>query len=229
MATRSRRSSSSRKRPARRRKTAAARRARARTNRPTRARAARKRPSRRSAAGPARAKRPTRRPARSRPSRRRVGSMAARERPPSELDFEAGNERTGRGGDARTVGEQREAYPPRRVREAGLTGGETPQRDRITADDAAPDTLLDDEGGQNPADQRGPRSADTALSVVDESAIGAGGGRDEAEDAEVDPISREEHRRLRKRVARSGGDLANLEPNESLAGSPGRERNRDSE
>jgi hypothetical protein len=68
-----------------------------------------------------------------------------------------------------------------------------------------PETLLDDEGGQNPADQRSPRAADADLSVVDESAIGAGSGRDEAEDARTTPISRAEHERLRRRVARSGG------------------------
>jgi hypothetical protein len=123
---------------------------------------------------------------------------------------------------ARTAGEP---IPARRVREAGLTGGETPQRDRVTADDASPETLLDDEGGRNPADQRGPRPADTTLSVVPGAAIGAGGGPDEAEAARQTPISREEHRRLRRRVARSGGSVRNLEPNESRAGSPGRHRN----
>jgi hypothetical protein len=116
-------------------------------------------------------------------------------------------------------------FPPRRVREAGLTGGETPQRDRITADDASPETLLDDEGGMDPAEQTGPRPADTSLSVVDAAAIGAGGGRDEAEDAQVDPISPDELRRLRARVARSGGDVTNMEPYEMRAGSPGRRRN----
>ena len=115
-------------------------------------------------------------------------------------------------------------YPPARVREAGLTAGETAHPERNTADDAAPDTLLDDAGGRDPADTRGPRAADTALSVVDASAIGAGGGRDEAEDARVDPISPAEHRRLRQRIARSGASL--LEPHESRAGSPGRSRNR---
>jgi len=147
-----------------------------------------------------RALRDARKPALSRPSRRR--------------------------GDARPVEEPQERYPPSRVREAGLTAAETPHPERNTADDLAPDTLLDDAGGMNPADPRGPRAADTDLSVVDSSAIGAGGGRDEAEDARVDPISPEEHRRLKRRIARSGASL--LEPHESRAGSPGRRRNRKS-
>lgn len=116
------------------------------------------------------------------------------------------------------------AFSPARVREAGLTAAETRHPERNTADDAAPDTLLDDEGGQDPADQRGPRPADATLSVVEGAAIGAGGGRDEAEDARAHPIGRDELERVRRRVARSGASL--LEPNETRAGSPGRGRNR---
>ena len=117
-------------------------------------------------------------------------------------------------------------FSAQRVREAGRTAGETAHPDRNTADDLAPDTLLDDEGGQDPAGQHGPRSADTLLRVVDDSRIGAGDGRDEAEDARADPISAEEHRRIKRRIARSGGGVKALEPNESRAGSPGRRRNR---
>lgn len=117
-------------------------------------------------------------------------------------------------------------FSDQRVREAGRTAGETDHPSRNTADDLAPDTLLDEEGGQAPAEQHGPQSNDTLMRVVDESGIGAGGGRDEAEDAQVDPISPAEHRRLQQRVARSGGDVTALEPNESRAGSPGRRRNR---
>jgi len=117
-------------------------------------------------------------------------------------------------------------FSDQRVREAGRTAGETDHPERNTADDLAPDTLLDEAGGQEPAEQQGPQANDTVLSVVDASAIGAGDGRDEAEDAQVDPISPAEHRRLQRRVARSGGDVTALEPNESRAGSPGRRRNR---
>jgi hypothetical protein len=117
-------------------------------------------------------------------------------------------------------------FSARRVREAGRTAGETAEPSRNTADDLAPETLLDAEGGQEPAEQHGPQSADTRLRVVDARGIGAGAGRDEAEDAQADPISPEEHRRLKRRVARSGGDVTQLEPNESRAGSPGRRRNR---
>jgi hypothetical protein len=192
------------------------------------ARSTRTRKARPASTRPARAKartRALRKPALSRPSRRAAGRAQAPEREVvNALDFEAGDERSGRAGDRKRFTAQRDEYPPARVREAGRTAGETAHPERNTADDAAPDTLLDDEGGQNPADQRGPRAADTALSVVDISAIGAGGGRDEAEAAQVDPIDPAEHRRLRQRVARSGTSL--LEPNESRAGSPGRGRNR---
>jgi len=117
-------------------------------------------------------------------------------------------------------------FSGQRVREAGRTAGETDHPERNTADDLAPDTLLDEEGGHEPAEQQGPQSADTLMRVVDESGIGAGDGLDEAEEAQVDPISKAEHRRLQQRVARSGGDVGALEPNESRAGSPGRRRNR---
>jgi hypothetical protein len=117
-------------------------------------------------------------------------------------------------------------FSSQRVREAGRTAGETEHPERNTADDLAPDTLLDDEGGQQPAEQRGPQPADAALTVTGDIGLGLGGGRDEAEDAQVDPISPAEHRRLQQRVARSGGDVTALEPNESRAGSPGRRRNR---
>lgn len=167
----------------------------------------------------------TRRPALSRPSRRRAGAATAPDQRATALRPEAGDERSGRAGDRVPFRETQERFPPRRVREAGLTGGETPERDRVTADDASPETLLDDEGGRNPADQRGPRASDAMLSVVDESAIGAGGGRDEAEDARQEPISPQEHARLKRRIARAGGSVANLEPNETRAGNPGRDRN----
>lgn len=114
-------------------------------------------------------------------------------------------------------------FPKRRVREAGLTGGETPQRDRITADDLSPETLLDEEGDHDAADQRGPVAPETQLTVS--RAPGMGGGADEAEDAQRQPISRAEHSRIKRRVARSGGRITNLEPNETRAGSPGRRRN----
>lgn len=186
------------------------------------ARSARNRPSRHkpAAAHP----RAVRKPALSRPSRRGAGAALRAEPTAAPLDFERGDERSGRAGDARGFEDRAARYPAARVREAGLTAGETAHPERNTADDAAPDTLLDDEGGQSPADQRGPRVADAALSVVDASAIGAGGGRDEAEDAQAEPIAADELRRLRRRIARSGASL--MEPNESRAGSPGRQRNR---
>jgi hypothetical protein len=123
-------------------------------------------------------------------------------------------------------GGRAQRFSSRRVREAGSTAGETAHPERNTADDLAPDTLLDEEGGQQPAEQHGPQSADTLLRVADDRGLGLGDGRDEAEQARVDPISPAEHRRLQRRIARSGGDVTQLEPNESRAGSPGRRRNR---
>ena len=109
---------------------------------------------------------------------------SGREVKPLKFDVD---ERSARIGDELPESTQRELFPPRRVREAGLTAGETTHPEHNTADDAAPDTLLDDDGGQNPADQGGPQAADTALRIVDETAIGAGGGLDEAEEARRTP------------------------------------------
>src|SRR5688572_8717750 len=108
------------------------------------ARSARSRKSRpKAASGTAKARtRALRRPALSRPSRRRAGASTRADEPTRPLAFEAGDDRSGRGGDRRSFEEQQAQYPPRRVREAGLTGGEMPQRGRVTADDAAPETLL---------------------------------------------------------------------------------------
>jgi len=94
-------------------------------------------------------------------------------------------------------------FPARRVREAGLTGGETTRRGQVTADDAAPATLIDEAGGGDPADVRGPQAADSTLSVVGPEAIGAGDGLDEAEQAQADPIKPDELERIRERVGRN--------------------------
>jgi hypothetical protein len=72
----------------------------------------------------------------------------------------------------------RDAFPPSRVRQAGMTGGSRPGGGP-TADDLAPETLI-------PEDR--PNAADGQLRTVDESEIGAGTGLDEAELAEVEPV-----------------------------------------
>ena len=77
-----------------------------------------------------------------------------------------------------------------RVREAGMTGGET-GRGEVTADDLAPETLIDEDGGDGPHLYRGGRAADTTLREVDLSDIGAGIGADEAELAEAQPVGRD--------------------------------------
>lgn len=118
----------------------------------------------------------------------------------------------------------RRSFPRSRVREAGLTGGETVDRGRVTADDLAPETLLDDRGGMDPGTVRSAPPADATLRVVDASAAGLGDGNDEAEDAQESPISRAEHERLRRRVARAGAP-GDVEPAERAAGRPGHDRN----
>lgn len=118
------------------------------------------------------------------------------------------------------------SFPPARVRDAGLTGGETSaRRDGVTADDLAPETLLDEAGGGDPGDLRTIAPADSALSVVDASAAGLGDGPDEAEDAQASPIARAELERLRRRIARAGASPNDFEPAERSAGTPGRARN----
>ena len=71
--------------------------------------------------------------------------------------------------------------PAARVREAGMTGGETGRGD-VTADDAAPETLIDEDGADAPVlRQPDARAADTALHRVPPELIGGGTGKDEAE------------------------------------------------
>ncbi|MDH4557469.1 phosphotransferase system, HPr-related protein [Pseudomonas sp. BN417] len=102
----------------------------------------------------------------------------AEDRSVRELDFsEERVERQGRIGDQRPAGEVEKEFPPERVAESGMTGGETltdsEHEDNVTLDDLSPDTLYDLTGTSAPAD------AD--LRRVDESEIGGGIGLDEAE------------------------------------------------
>lgn len=89
----------------------------------------------------------------------------------------------------------------------------------------APLKFDDDTVPSDPPPGKRPPAADTRLKVVDRG-IGAGGGNDEAEDANESPLPKREIKRIRRRVARAGGSLKKVEPNESGAGSPGRARNR---
>ena len=105
----------------------------------------------------------------------------AEDRSVRELDFsEERDERQGRIGDQRPAGEVEKEFPPERVAESGMTGGETltgsEHEDNVTFDDLSPDTLYDLTGTSTPE-----TPADADLRRVDESEIGGGIGLDEAE------------------------------------------------
>jgi hypothetical protein len=87
-------------------------------------------------------------------------------------------------GDERRIFDHDSELPPRRVRAAGMTGGEAqPLGQDVTADDLSPETLLDEEGAESPSayaiDDETP--ADKTLHVVGSEEIGGGNGKDEAE------------------------------------------------
>lgn len=114
-----------------------------------------------------------------------------------ELDFsDRKDEREGRIGDERPPAEVAKEFPPQRVVESGMTGGEaltdSLHEDNVTDDDLSPDTLLDETGARDryePGDGTGP--ADQQLSEVDAGDIGGGIGLDEAELARSDPLDGE--------------------------------------
>jgi hypothetical protein len=97
-----------------------------------------------------------------------------------ELSFDLDQGPPSRIGDTRSRRKMREEFPPERVEEAGMTGGELADH-KITADDVAPETLLDDNPSHTPAAKEGRDPLDQSLREVGESEIGAGGGLDEAE------------------------------------------------
>lgn len=132
----------------------------------------------------------------------------------SELDFERGDEREGRIGDPKPMREVREEFPGRREREAGSTGGETPDQ-HVTADDMAPETLLDSERSHTPRSMRGRAANDTSLSTAGEDAVGMGGGLDEAEEADVDPVGKREAERIRRTSQQHAADPNMVEPHEA--------------
>lgn len=113
-----------------------------------------------------------------------------------ELDFsDRHDEREGRIGDERPAGEVAEEYPPRRVAESGMTGGETLSdslnEDNVTLDDLSPDTLYDQTGARDPREPGAGGPADKTLRRVDEHEIGGGTGLDEAELARSAPLDGE--------------------------------------
>ncbi|WP_349618226.1 hypothetical protein [Azotobacter salinestris] len=107
------------------------------------------------------------------------------------LDFSSRqDERRGHAGDRRPAEEVREEFPPERVREAGTSGGETPDG-HSTMDDADPEILIPEDGARSPREHGHGIPADKDLSIVSAERIGAGGGLDEAEEARLLPLDGE--------------------------------------
>jgi hypothetical protein len=109
----------------------------------------------------------------------RMGSM-------EQLDF-PDDELRGRIGDERPVEEVNDEYPAERRREMGMTGASVDDH-QPTADDLAPETLIDEEGSRSRHERGHGLPVDKDLSVVPEDAIGGGSGLDEAELASQEPL-----------------------------------------
>jgi hypothetical protein len=111
---------------------------------------------------------------------------------PQELNFEetASEIRTG---DLEPRSKVAAAFPPVRVREAGRTGGEVLDDsvdETITADDFAPENLLNDDPAEDPMRDGFFVPADQNLTIVNGRDAGLGEGLDEAEWADVDPVGK---------------------------------------
>lgn len=113
-----------------------------------------------------------------------------------ELSFED-DERPRRIGDERPEAEEQEEFPPKRVREAGLTGASTSDH-HATADDLSVETLLDEDGALSPHERGHGTPTDQKLRIVDEDEIGGGSGLDEAELARLDPLDSARYRKRDK-------------------------------
>lgn len=110
-----------------------------------------------------------------------------------ELDFsERRDARQGRIGDERPARELAQDYPPRRIAEAGMSGGEalsdSAHEDNVTLDDLSPDTLFDESGARDPHEPGLGGPADKHLRHVEAEEIGGGIGLDEAELARSAPL-----------------------------------------
>ena len=137
------------------------------------------------------------------------------EDPPRRLALDEGLERGGRVGDPRSRDRHDREFPPARGREAGQSGGEIADGD-VTADDAAPETLLDDERSATPSDRGRREPLDTVLRGRDPETIGTGRGKDEAELADDAPVGAEESRRLRRKAHEHARDPNHFEPAEAV-------------
>lgn len=105
----------------------------------------------------------------------------------------------------------RERYPRERALEAGQTGGELAHTD-ISADDASPETLLDDDPSHTPSAHEQRTAADQILNTTSARMAGVGDGADEAEEAQTDPVGADAARRLKARSQRHARDARFFEP-----------------
>ncbi|WP_157622691.1 hypothetical protein [Solimonas soli] len=87
----------------------------------------------------------------------------------------------------------------------------------VTADDMTPETLLDEQRSHTPDASRGRVPQDGRLSSVPGAAIGAGGGADEAERADKEPVGRGEAEALRRRARAHAADANYFERHEAEA------------
>lgn len=104
------------------------------------------------------------------------------------LDFSARkDERSGRVGDTVPAEQLADEFPPERVAEAGMSGGEVTDG-HTTMDDLAPETLIPEDGARSASERGHGGPADQELSEVSEHEIGADIDLDEAEQARRDPL-----------------------------------------
>jgi hypothetical protein len=104
-----------------------------------------------------------------------------------ELDFDQGDEPTGRIGDLIPEDELEQELPDRRVREAGMTGASTADH-HPTDDELDPEVLIREDGARSAKEEGRGTPMDTQLSDVDEVDIGGGNGLDEEELAHRKPL-----------------------------------------
>ena len=140
------------------------------------------------------------------------------EEPRSDLDFDDDNQPVAHAGDRVSDTRRREEFPDRRVRDAGRSGGEmqgiNASDDDVTADDLAPEILLDEERSHTPdAGNREP--ADQSLRTTRASNIGAGRGLDEAELADSRPVGKREAEQLKHKAEQHARNPNAFEPAEA--------------